>query len=425
MGFLARRQIRELERVLKNTDNLTVIPAGEHSPLGPSSSKRWMHCAGSVNASAGAPDDESQYAAEGTAAHYLSERARQTDSPCINWLGHTFQSGKYKFVVDEEMAESAQAFVDWCAEQPGKPLTETRIDYSEFMPEAVIQRYGKAFGTLDDARMRSQVCYVTDFKHGKGVQEYAEENTQLKLQALGLYCAFDYLYGFEGFQLQICQPRLGHFDSWYISVKDLLDWAAGLTAAGKAVLEGTQFAAGDWCKFCRIRKGCAVRKNAALGAVMTAEEFEDLDQLEVHALRARNAGHLIDTAQLVKILPMLDILKSWIKDMEKRAISELIGGDKIMRAAWKLVEGRSNRKWGEDPVPVMKDHGIDPYKEPVVRSVAEVEKGLGKAQFKELFSEYVVKPPGKPKLARITDKRPEITGQALVEFDNLDDDGDE
>src|SRR5271155_4888292 len=119
---------------MRSTDNITVIPEGEHSPLGPSSSKRWMHCPGSVNASHGVTEDESQYAAEGTAAHYLSELARRQGLPAKGWIGHKFKVGKFTFEVDEEMADSAQAFVDWVSEQPGMALTEQRIDYSEFLP---------------------------------------------------------------------------------------------------------------------------------------------------------------------------------------------------------------------------------------------------------------------------------------------------
>lgn len=409
---------------MKNTDNVTIIPPGEHSPLGPSSSKRWMHCAGSVDASLGASDDESIYAAEGTAAHYLSELCRRNAVPALAYLGHNFRVGKHTFPVDEEMIESVQAFVDWCAEQPGVPLTEQRIDYSGWAPPEVLAKYGKTFGTLDDARMLGKVCYITDFKHGKGVQEYAEDNTQLMLQALGVMQEFDYLFEFEGFVLQISQPRLDHFDSWPISREALVKWAYdNMAGYFEAVLVGKQFAAGDWCKFCRIRKKCAVRANTGVQLMLEAGEFEDLDELETHALRARNGLQFVTTEQMVKILPVLDVFKAWIKDLEKRAISELMAGDKIMAAAWKLVEGRSNRKWNgseEEIANAMPANGPDPYEEPTLKSVSVLEKELGKKGFTELFGKFVTKPPGKPKLVPIEDKRPAITNLAQVEFDNLD-----
>jgi Protein of unknown function (DUF2800) len=410
---------------MKNSDNVAIIPPGEHSPLGPSSSKRGINCSGSIKASKGATEDESPYAAEGTALHYLSELCRNQNEKALCWIGHKFKVGKFTFEVDQEFADTAQAFVDWCAEQPGKPLTEQRVDYSGYFPASTIKEFGPAFGTLDDARLLTKVCYITDFKGGKGIQEYAEENTQLLLQALGVYEAFNWIYDFEGFQLQICQPRLNHFDSWYISVADLLTWAGNtIPAWGLRAEEGTQFKAGSWCRFCRIRKKCAVRANAGVQAMLEQGEFEDLDQLEVHALRARNAGHMITTEELVKILPSLDIFKAWIKDMEKRAVSELIAGDKTLREHYKLVEGRSNRKWKgsvEDIENAMPPEGPTLYEKPEMKSVSVLEKELGKKGFAELFGKFVDKPHGKPKLVPASDKRAEITGQALVEFDNLDD----
>jgi uncharacterized protein DUF2800 len=410
---------------MKNTDNATVVPEGEHSPFGPSSSKRAINCPGSVNASKGASDDESQYAAEGTAAHYLSEISRKSNLPAADWLGHTFVVGKYKFTVDAEFADSVQAFVDWCAEQDGEPLTEQRIDYSQFMPPDFIKKYGPTFGTLDDARMKSKVCHITDFKHGKGVQEWAQENTQLKLQALGVWCDFNYLYDFEGFQLQISQPRLNHFDSWYISAPDLLEWAKNLIGYANAIDLGIDFKAGAWCRFCRIRKKCAVRANAGIQLMLEQGEFEDLEQLETHALRARNAGHMISTEQLVKILPVLDVFKAWIKDMERRAIAELIAGDKVLREHFKLVEGRSNRKWKGDQEKIVAiargECAAEPFEKPALKSVSVLEKEIGKKEFAEKLGDYVSKPPGKPKLAPADDNRPAITTTALEEFDNLED----
>lgn len=413
------------------TDNVTVILEGEHSPWGPSSGKRGVNCSGSMQASKGAPDDESIYAAEGTAAHYLSELARKHGQPCIDWLGHKFKVGKYIFEVDEEMADSAQAFVDWCAESPGVPLTEQRINYSAYFPPEAIKEFGEAFGTLDDARLNHDIVAIKDFKHGKGVQEWASENIQLKLQALGVLEDFGYLYDIKGFNLGICQPRLNHFDTWDISVEALVVWAKETLPgwAARAAL-GIDFKAGDWCRFCRIRRKCAVRANTGAQLMLDEGEFEDLDNLEVNALRARNAGHMITTQQLAKILPALDIFKAWIKDMEKRAISELLAGDAVMRESWKLVEGRSNRRWkasDEVVVEVAIAHKIDPYKPSKLKSVAEIEKEIGKKVFNALLADeaeegrvLVEKPQGKPKLAPVSDRREEITGQSLVEFDNLD-----
>jgi predicted metal-binding transcription factor (methanogenesis marker protein 9) len=401
------------------------VPVGAHSSLGPSSSKRWIHCPGSVEASKNVSDSESIYAASGSATHYLSELMRKEKRPAADWLGAVFVSGKHQFDVDKERCDSAQEFVDWCEEVTARViLVEQRIDYSRFMPAKVIETYGNTFGTLDDARISEGVCTITDFKDGSGIQEFAQDNSQLMLQALGVHEEWDWLLDIREYTLRISQPRLGHKDEWIISRKELISWAENdLPGYARAVLEGTCFKAGAWCRFCRIRKTCAVRANTGVQAMLEAAEFEDLDQLETHALRARNSGHMITNEDLVKILPSLDIFKAWIKDMERRAVSELIAGDKTLREHFKLVEGRSNRRWKdeENVAEYLTEAGVEPYKTRELISVAEAEKAIGKAKFRDTFADEVVKPPGKPKLVPAADKRAEITGQALVEFDNLDD----
>ena len=402
-----------------------VVPRGEHSPLGPSSSKRWSNCPGSVEATRNAKDNESVFAAEGTAAHYLSELMRKESRAAIEYMGCVIKTGEYSFTVDEEMAASAQAFVDWCLEEPGTPLTEQRINYSRFFPPEVIAKYGEAFGTLDDARLNDDIVALTDFKHGKGVQEWAEENTQLMSQALGVLEDFGHLYDIKGFKLRICQPRLGHFDEWEISTTDLLSWALTLTFHGDAILRGARFRAGDWCKFCRIRATCAVRANSVTQLMLEPGEFEDLTQLETHALRATNRLQHLTDEQVALILPALDQFKAWIKDLEKRVMTTLMGGGKI--GDWKLVQGRAAPRKFLDAAQAalkLKSLEIEPYKPQELITVADAEKQLGKKEFARRFKEGedFVKPPGKPKLAPGDDKRPAITLDSMVEFEDLTED---
>ena len=341
-----------------------------------------------MEATRNAKDNESIFAAEGTAAHYLSELMRNESRAAIEYMGCVIKTGDYSFIVDEEMAASAQAFVDWCIESPGTPLTEQRINYSAFFPKAVIEHYGEAFGTLDDARLNDATVALTDFKHGKGVQEYAEWNTQLLCQALGVFEDFRYLYDIKGFDLRICQPRLDHFDSWYISVPDLLKWAEKLEGYGEAILLGADFKAGDWCKFCRIRSSCAVRANSVTQLMLEQGEFEDLTQLETHALRATNRLQHLTDDEVAKILPALDQFKAWIKDIEKRVMVTLMSGGKI--GDWQLVQGRAApRKFIDVAVAETKlaSLGIDPLKPKELISVADAEKQLGKKEFARRFKE--------------------------------------
>lgn len=75
---------------------------------------------------------------------------------------------------------------------------------------------------------------------------------------------------------------------------------------------------------------------------------------------------------------------------------------------FKLVEGRSNRKYSDEEAvaAAAKAAGYrDIYKQSLI-TVTEMEKLMGKAKFNEILGEYIVKPPGKPTLVPLSDKRP-------------------
>ena len=72
-----------------------------HSMLGASKAHRWMRCPASVQLEATIPDEESFYAAEGTAAHALAEECLRSQKPPEHFIGVEFEG----FVVDEVMAK--------------------------------------------------------------------------------------------------------------------------------------------------------------------------------------------------------------------------------------------------------------------------------------------------------------------------------
>lgn len=232
------------------TDGI-VIPEGAHSILGPSSAERWLNCPGSVLLPGASPQTE--YAAEGTAAHTLSEWVRE-GKPLAGFKGKILQVGDYQFKVGKNMMGSVQTFVDSVTKLPGVPVVEGRVAYEELVPGG--------FGTLDDARITEDVCIVTDFKHGKGVQVEAKDNAQMKLYALGLFFTYGWMHSFDKFLLRISQPRLRHFDedgTWTLG--RLLQWGYDVVRPGAvlALTPGAPLKAGSWCKFCKAKDSCSVR----------------------------------------------------------------------------------------------------------------------------------------------------------------------
>lgn len=228
------------------TDNVIVIPEGEHSPFGPSSADRWMNCPGSRGG------EQTKYAAEGTAAHSLSEWVRR-GKPLAGYRGKILRVGEFEFKVGKPMIDSVQTFVDSVsAEGPGAALTEERVAYEDLVPGG--------FGTTDHARLRDWLCRVKDYKHGKGVVVGAKENAQLMLYALGIWFKYRWIYEFDKFVLSICQPRVRHFDEWEISLGQLLQWGYDVVRpAYRRALVSKERKAGPWCKFCGFKNECSER----------------------------------------------------------------------------------------------------------------------------------------------------------------------
>ena len=77
---------------------------------------------------------------------------------------------------------------------------------------------------------------------------------------------------------------------------------------------------------------------------------------------------------------------------------------------WKLVEGRSVRKYTDDAavIKAVTDAGYDPYEKKLL-GLTEMQKRLGKSRFGELLGGLVHRPQGKPTLVPESDKRPAIT----------------
>lgn len=384
---------------------------GEHSPWGPSSAKRWINCPGSVLATKDMPDPGSQWAAEGTAAHTISELCRVRGCLAKAFLGYKVHVGQFTFDFDAEFAASVQEFIDWCNEIPGTILVEQKVHYPHLVP--------KGFGTLDDGRLAEPRVIITDFKHGKGVQEFAKENEQLMMQALGVLHDYSWLYKIDEFLLRICQPRLDHKDTWLVSVPDLLAWAQRVVPeAYQKTLAGKEFKAGAWCKFCRIKRTCAVRANMALQTV-TGSTFDAIPE-EGETVTLRTIPLAPD--ELYRLLPFLEPIKKWCADVEHAVVAALQEGKVVGDA--KMVEGRSNRHWKvpANAPALIKAAGLNPFEEPALRSVAQVEQEMGKKAFKEAFAEHVEKPPGKPKLAYGDDPRPPVKKEVLTNFTSLEDD---
>jgi len=232
--------------------DVIVIPEGAHSPLGPSSAERWINCGG------GTGNGATEYAAEGTCMHWLSEQVRLTGLPVDTWKSKTLQHGEFSFKVGKMMMNAVQTFVTSVEKLPGPALVEERVHYDALVPDG--------FGTLDDARLYLDAGIVTDFKGGKGVKVPVKGNPQLWLYDLGVFFKYDWIYKFKKFINRISQPRRGvvaEQEVEEVSVGHLLQWGYDVVRPRAERLLSRdlkyQLKAGPWCKFCGRKDTCEVR----------------------------------------------------------------------------------------------------------------------------------------------------------------------
>ena len=365
------------------------MPPKGHAVLSASASHRWLNCPPSARLCENYDDKSSDYAAEGTDAHAICEyklknalKIEATDpTENLTWY-------------NEEMNECAEGYAAYILELVEKAkqvcsdpvvLIEQRVDFSRWVPEG--------FGTADCIVIADGVMNVVDYKHGKGVEVCAAENPQMMLYALGALEIFDGIYDIDEIYMTIYQPRKSNISVSVIEKDELLKWAQnGLIYKAKLAYEGQgDFHCGEWCRFCKAKAEC--RERAAANMELARYEFQE--------------PALLNDDEIAEILGKIDELTAWASDIKEYALNQAINGKEW--TGWKLVEGRSNRKYINDNAvaKVVEDAGFDPYEHKVL-GITAMQKMLGKTKFNELLGDFIEKPQGKPTLVPESDKRPAI-----------------
>jgi hypothetical protein len=287
----------------------------------------------------------------------------------------------------EDVANSYVLFILEIIEGASNPqvLIEQRLDFSDFVPDG--------FGTGDCVILAEDTIHLADLKYGTGLIVEAEENTQLMLYGLGCLQLFDGIYDIKKINMTIFQPRRDNISTYEMSKEDLLKWAEEyVKPRAKLAHDGVgDFCAGDWCQFCKVKATCRERARANL-------ELAKLD----FALPPTLADEEIE-----EILGQLEDLTSWAKDIQEYALSRAKSGKRW--AGFKLVEGRSNRKYSDEEkvAETVAQAGYEPYEQKLL-GITAMTKLLGNKKFNELLGELVIKPAGKATLVPESDKRPEL-----------------
>lgn len=374
------------------------MPPSLHAVLGASSAKRWMACPPSARLEeklkARFGDAGSEYAAEGTKAHALGELKIRHALGEINKFNFDTQCTALGDIPGE-MDRATDSYMDIVMEKyyaakraspDAKILLEQRLDFSKWVPHG--------FGTGDVIIVSDVLLEVIDLKYGKGVPVIAEENPQARLYGLGGLELFGALYGFEHICNTIIQPRLESVTEERLTRTELLEWAQNdvRPVAEQAWRGEGEFAPGDHCQFCAAKAICAARAAQALSIFQHG--FDE-------------PGVLSDAA-IPGILSVLDTAEKWIKDIRAYALNQALRGQQWI--GFKLVRGRKpNRSWTDEEEAtsqlIRAGYTEDQYSVKKLRSIAEIEKTLGKPAFGAILGQFVTQGEGALTLAPESDKR--------------------
>jgi hypothetical protein len=360
---------------------------GSHALLSASSSHRWISCPPSARLCENCDDQSSEYAKQGTDAHslcqYKVESALEMDT-----ADPTDSLNFY----DEEMKNCAESYAAYVMEQRAKALescidpvvlVEQRLDFSKYVPEG--------FGTGDCVIIADGTLSVIDYKHGKGILVESEKNPQMLCYALGALELFDGIYDIDIVSMTIFQPRRENVSTYTVTKAELLQWAeevliprAKLAYAGEG-----NFMAGEHCQFCKVKATC--RKRAEYNLELALYDFE--------------MPATLDDEEIEAILAKADDLAAWVSDIKEFALQSAVSGKEW--TGWKLVEGRSNRKYTDEGAvaDAVTAAGFNPYEQKLL-GITAMTSVLGKKQFENILGSLTYKPQGKPTLVPESDKRP-------------------
>jgi hypothetical protein len=369
--------------------------------LSASGSKRWLSCTPSARLEATLPEPKRNtkgidFSAEGTLAHSLGEIRLRLQFNQITQQEYEIEYQKiksheiYQNYTAEE-AEDFQANVDnyvlYVRSQIGEgdtPLFEQRVDFSDWVPDG--------FGTADVVILSKYSIRVIDLKFGKGIPVSAQDNTQLRLYALGAYSKFKEEWPeIREVIYTIHQPRLDSINSDGTTITKLVDWANYYVKpkAKKAWAGSGEFLPGDWCQFCRAKAQCRARSD--FNTEINRQDFKE--------------PPLLTEEEVIEVLGKAQDLRTWVNDIEEYALEKAIK-EQVIPTGFKLATTVTHRKIVDNQLAatVLIEKGMPAeqiWETPKLKSVASLEKIGPKGQVAAWLGDLIIRPEGSPKLVRV------------------------
>ena len=368
----------------------------QHATLSASGAHRWIACTPSALLEAKFPDSYNESAEEGTFAHEWAEVQLKkffklgSSQERLNQYEKEMKRVKWYSAGLAEYVDEYVSMVTSLADDNSIIKIEDRLDFGKWVPGG--------FGTGDAVVIADGKLTVCDLKYGKNVPVSAVDNPQLRLYALGAYESYNFLYDIEEVRVMICQPRNGGISEETLTVEELLAWGEQVKEIAEKAIKGEgETVAGEHCRFCKAAAQCKALKEYNLAGIDPAKGCDDLMSPE----------------ELAEVFSRADGIISYLNSVKAFCLDRALQGRLL--PGYKLVEGRSNRKYADEQkiANELSEAGYkDFYKPQQLIGITDMQKLLGKKKFEAMLSEYLIKPPGKPVLVPVTDARPEYNSAA-------------
>lgn len=414
-----------------------VIEEKFHARLSPSASKRWMTCPGSVKFidTLNIKEVPSKYAAEGTVAHEVHEKALLAGKDAKDYIGLEMTVDGFKFTVNDNMADAVQDSLDYIRERIAEHedwgyTVELRVEVRASLTYLNIP--GLDGGTSDvvllvwDGDTLVEI-EVVDYKHGQGVAVEAHHNTQALCYALGsVQPVVQATDDDTNIRVTISQPRAMHREgpirTWEITCEELFTWQnRDLIPAANATLEpdAPLVPSDEGCRFCKAAGQCpALYKKSQEIAIA---DFAEDKLPDPKTMTADQKKVVLDHAEM---------LRSFIVAVENQVKLEMDHGSKEYDDSYKLVHKTVHRKLTED--------GMDEYLSPLLdylepgelyeqklRPLGDIEKALKKhmkaKEAKEVMNTITWKPEPGVVVAPLNDRRKPVEPTMISDFTNIPD----
>lgn len=348
-----------------------------HARISASAIKRRMSCPGSMALEKFFPDETSEWAREGTAAHAVLEmfisgqapgqEVTIDDGPPVPVTGEMLSACRTAVETVNAFRTIGDAFSDG----PQRISVEQELTDPDY-PDLI-------GGHADVVMVGDSMIHVLDLKYGVGVA--VREPDQLAVYAMLAWLAMspDARDRVKQFLLTVLQPRLSPEPvTWVWSVEDMQRFRAGIlsklpgivaideAAQSEADVSVEDVVRGDWCQFCKARAVCPA----------AVEEAIEADELSVRG----GVVSMATTDVLLGLLSRKSRIIKFLNSIEDELIRRSLAGQQI--PGHKVVERMGNRTI-ENPdafLTAMIGQGYDRaelVKESLV-SLSELEAAVGK-----------------------------------------------